>query len=69
MIHPEKMTQVIGRIPGADEAYCGLTIPASALIVLAVSFGLALVYEKVWNYMEKRWQVSHRLTDLLLPEK
>ncbi len=69
LIHAGVLTQVIGWIPRADEAYCGLTIPVSALVVLTVSFGLALVYEKVWNYIEKRWQISRCLTDRVLSEK
>ncbi len=69
LIHAGVLTQGMGWILEMDTAYCGLIIPAAAIVVLVISFGLALVYEKLWSILEKRWDLSRRLTDLLLPEK
>lgn len=69
LFHAGVMGQLMGWVLQIDLAYCAATIPAAALVILAVSYGVSVAYEKLWAQLEKKWDISRRLTDWLLPEK
>ena len=69
LIHAGMLTQLVGWSLRADIDYCLLTILGTAFWVLVITFGLSVLYEKLWGNLGRKWNISQRLTDFVLPER
>lgn len=69
LFHAGVLIRMLGWITTRSVEDCVVTILVGTALVLAVSFALSVAYEKLWAWLEKRWDISRRLTDLVLPEK
>lgn len=69
LFHAGVLTRLFRWILRIDIRYCAVAILVGAFFVLAISFVLSVIYEKVWAWLEKKWDISRRLTDLVIPEK
>ena len=69
LFHAGVLNRLFGWILLRDVDRCVMTVLLGTAMVLAISFALSVIYEKLWSWLEKRWDISRRLTDLVIPEK